>query len=210
MSGRIILFEGMDGSGKSTLVKAVEAHLHSEEGGYYRAKTFAFPSLNGALGSFIREEIFTKSIELESQQAMLHLMLADAYDQDENVASWRQDFDWVLLDRHGMVSAWAYQAPDHTVATVAAVTDPNLFEAAPDVIFILDVPAEVALERRAQRNLEPNPLFEKDLAHAEQLRSRYAAYAGMYTNTGPVVLLDGTLPVPELLGQVLQVLDGLD
>ena len=208
MSGRIILFEGMDGSGKTTLAEAMREHLNACD---LNVKGFAFPSHAGFVGGMIREQLFTKRMELESDRAMLHLMLADAYDQDEKVAAWRHDFDWVVLDRHGMVSGWAYQAGDgHTVATLAAVTDPDLFSAAPDVIFILDVPGEVALERRQQRSLEPNPLFEKDLAHAEVLRSRYAAYAGMYTNTGPVVLLDGTLPVTELVAQVLQVLDELD
>lgn len=207
MSGQIVLFEGMDGSGKSTLVEAMKERLRLRD---QPAASFAFPSKDGVLGSFIREELFTGHNVLEDDRSMLHLMIADALDVDKRVACLRYEFDWVLLDRHATVSAWAYQAQDHTVATIAAVTDPYLFETAPDVVFILDVPAQVALERRAQRELEPNPLFEKDLEHANTLRSRYAAYAGMYTNTGPVVILDGTLSTTELVAQVLQVLDELE
>ena len=207
MSGKIVLFEGADGSGKSTLLNEVQKALTRKK---MTSRQFAFPSKEGLIGKLIREKLFTRHAELEDQRAMLYLMLADALDQDVKVNSWRWDFDWVLLDRHGMVSAWAYQADDgHTVATLAAATDPSIYAAAPDLIFILDVPAEVAIERRRQRDLEPNTLFEKDLAHAEKLRSRYAAYAGMYVDSGPIILLDGTLPTAELVVQVLQILDEL-
>lgn len=201
----IVLFEGMDGSGKSTVLKAVAFAL--EEQGQVVAE-HAFPSHTGPIGRFIRDELFTGKQKVE-ESAMLYLMQADGLDRDPKVADLDEESNYVLLDRHPTVSAWAYQLDEHLVSTLATAASPTNYEVYPAIIFIVDVPAEVSMERRKKRGEPTNELFEKDLERANVIRSRYAGFAGMNSGYGPVMMIDGTLPVDELVSLVLETLDEL-
>ena len=200
----IVLFEGMDGAGKSSLIEEIWAVLNKRGD---ETVTRALPSNDHAIGRFLRESIFTGDVTV-APEAMMHLMVADALDCDGVVEALSKKCH-VLLDRHPMVSAWAYQVDDTPIEVLASATAPHNFTAQPDLIFILDVPPEVAMERRKKRGLEDNPLFEKDLEHARTLRCRYAAWAERYEDRRPVVCLDGTLTIGELVKQVLEIMDVL-
>jgi len=194
----IILFEGMDGTGKSTLVKAVAEALDVAG---KTARIQAFPSKDGPIGQFIREAIFTGEVEVD-ERAMLPLMVADALDFDKKIGQWNQDFDFVLLDRHSIISAWAYQLGTHTPSAVAAIASPTLFENLPSSIFILDAPEEVVTARLAARGEKANPLYEKGIEYTRMLRSRYMAVQSIFASNAPMMMLDATKPT-DLLAEII-------
>lgn len=198
----VFLFEGMDGSGKTTLVKSVFDALEArgDEVGDLR-----YPS-NAPIGRFICDNLFTGKEEVDPR-AMLPLMVADGMDMDRTLEAYRQTYKYVLLDRHPMVSTWIYQLDDHPLAVISGMASAGVFKVLPKIVFILDVPAEVAMERRGKRQEEANPLFEKDLEHTSEIRGRYTAYYALNRGNGPFVLLDGTLSTEELTGLVLRILD---
>ena len=200
--GKVVLFEGMDGAGKSTLVKAVQAAYEAKA---YGVRVLPFPSHDGAVGNFIRSKIFTGE-EVVDGKAMAPLMLADAIDCEGMMIEARNECDVVLVDRHTIVSMWAYQLGHWPVAAVARLGDPAWFEVLPDVVFILDVPAEVAVERMRARGGEVNPLYEKGTEYAELLRERYACWAGLHATNAPVCILDGTKATSTLVAEVLDVI----
>lgn len=194
--GKVILFEGMDGSGKSTLVKGV-AEVLTGQG--YEVRVQAFPSREGPIGQFIREQIFTANVEVD-EQAMMPLMLADAVDFNAVIAGWRASYDFILLDRHTLVSAWAYQLSSWPLSLIADMTSPGVFgDALPDMVLLLDVEPEVAMGRLAERSGPKNHLYEKDEAYAEELRSRYLAWYMLNKGLAPVAMLDGEMPPHQLL-----------
>lgn len=194
----IILFEGMDGTGKSTLVKAVAEALDAA-GKTVRIQ--AFPSKDGPIGQFIREAIFAGEVKVD-ERAMLPLMVADAIDFDAKIGQWNQQFDFVLLDRHSVVSAWAYQIGPHTPSAVAAIASPMLFEHLPNSIFILDAPEEVVMARLEARGGKANPLYEKGIEYARALRARYMAVQTIFAGNAPMVMLDATKPT-DLLTEII-------
>jgi dTMP kinase len=195
----IVLFEGMDGSGKSTLVKEVAEALDAK-GKTVRIQPF--PSKDGPVGQFIREAIFTGEVVVD-ERAMLHLMVADALDLDAKVLKWNSEYDFVLLDRHSIISAWAYQLGSHTPAAVASVASPDLFMALPEAIFVLDVPETVAMERREARSDEANPLYEKDLEATHALRSRYLAVQAIFAMNAPIMIVDATMSLEVLTSSIV-------
>jgi len=200
--GIAIVIDGMDGSGKTTLVRALELELEK------RGRVVdhqAFPTHEGIVGSMIRE-IF-KTPEVVDEKAMLPLFVADGMDFDQRLVQRLEACDFLICDRHPMVTTWAYQAGQHSVATLAAMTNPGAFDFIPDAVFILDVPPEIAIHRRTKRGEEANPMFEKDMEHTNDLRMRYQAFASMYANNGPVVLLDGTLSTQELVSGICSMVD---
>lgn len=194
----IILFEGMDGTGKSTLVKAVAEALDAA-GKTVRIQ--AFPSKEGPIGQFIREGVFSGEVVVD-ERAMLPLMVADAIDFDAKIGQWNQEFDFVLLDRHSIVSAWAYQLGCHTPTAVASLASPTLFQNLPAAIFILDAPEDVVMARRDTRGEKANPLYEKGIEHTRGLRSRYMAVQAIFTGSAPVMTLDATKPT-DLLTEII-------
>lgn len=198
----IILIEGPDGSGKSTLVKALAAQLEAA-GKSVRAQEF--PSHSGPIGAFIREKVFSGQVDL-AERAMLPLMVADALDLDHSIAAWDEQHDVVILDRHSLVSAWAYQLGAWSIDGVARIVSPGMFQALPDLVVILDLPAEGAVSRREDRGGETNPLYEKDLDYAKQLRDRYLAFAAMNQGLAPVVVLDAMLETGELAGAIISMI----
>lgn len=194
----IVLFEGMDGTGKSTLVKSVAVALDAAG---KTSRIQMFPSKDGPIGQFIREALFTGEAKVD-ERAMLPLFLADALDFDKKIGKWRQEFDFVLLDRHCIVSSWAYQLGPHTPSGVAALSSPTLFENLPDAIFILDAPEEEVMKRRKAREGEVNPLYEKGIEYTRTLRSRYMAVHSIFAENAPVMMVDATKPT-DLLTEII-------
>ena len=60
----IVLFEGMDGTGKSTLVRSVATALDAK-GKTVRIQ--AFPSKDSPIGQFIREAIFSGEVQVDER-----------------------------------------------------------------------------------------------------------------------------------------------
>ena len=193
MKGRRIIIEGMDGTGKSTLAKALSEKLN--------AHLVAMPSHDGEAGKLIRR-CFTGEAKLDDR-AMLPLFVADAVDREPVLIQMQTEKD-VVLDRHTMVSAWAYQMEHHTVSRVDAMTQPEAF-GTPFVIFILDLEPEAALERqRARTGKAVDVLYEKDdLEYVSRLRQRYIAYAMMHERS---MILDASYSTEELVDVILDAL----
>jgi thymidylate kinase len=189
----------MDGNGKSTLVRKVAEELDAKG---KTVQTQAFPSRDGVIGQFIREAIFTGAAKVD-ERAMLPLMVADAIDFDAKLLKWREEFDFLLLDRHSIISAWAYQLGPHTHDAVAALASPTLFSCLPDVIFVLDAEPDVVMERMKARGEKTNPLYERDVEYAMRLRSRYLATVSLFADTVPIMTIDSGRNTPELLSGII-------
>lgn len=197
--GMVVLFEGMDGTGKSTLVRTVAQGLDA------RGKTVqvqAFPTRDGAIGQFIRQALFTGEATVD-ERAMLPLMVADAIDFDAKLEKWSQEFDFLLLDRHSIISAWAYQLGPHSHDAVAAFASPTLFRCLPDAIFVLDAEPDVVMERVQARSESVNPLYERGVEYAMKLRSRYLATVALFADTVPIMTVDSGLNSPDFLSEAI-------
>lgn len=199
-AAKLIVFEGMDGSGKSTLSKNVVEQLRWVG----ERKHFAFPSKDGEVGKLIRKS-FTREVTLgdglldgTQDRVLGYLMAADGVDREHLVLGHIADGTSVVCDRHPTVSGWVYQRGCMTTDELLAIQQRQWFRR-PDITFVLDVPATTAAVRIDVRNEAKNPIFERsDRAYIEKLRQRYMAYAAMHDD---VVVLDGMLSPDELLKQ---------
>lgn len=192
--GLYVVFEGPDGSGKSTLSKSFAAAIQNlaQEG---TVTHIAFPSHFGEVGKLIRRS-FTKEVEL-SEEVLGYLMIADGHDRcDKVIYPALERGDTVICDRHPLVSAWAYQAEVFTHDEIVALQQRHRFME-PDITFILDVPPDVAAERIKARHGLQNLIYEKDDdGYRFRLRHRYSGYAALNPNT---VILDATESPDQLL-----------
>ena len=193
--GRRIIIEGMDGTGKSTVVQALKEAIPN-------SISHAFPSHTHACGQLIRK-CFTGEVKIHPA-AMLHLFTADAIDAESDMQRITDQGIDLVLDRHTTVSAWAYQAEVHSIDRIDAVTISHAFDES-YATFILDVTPEEALRRlRARKGKTEDVLYEKDdVEYVSRLRTRYFAYSLMHERT---MIVDAAKSTEEIVDSILSVL----
>lgn len=189
MCGKVIVFEGMDGSGKSTILREVAGQLEAQD---VKHRQYAFPSRhNGAIGGLIRDVLEGKVVVRE--EAMLWLFTAEGVQMEAALHEAAQRGEIVLCDRHTMISALVYQTTLHRHKDVYAVNQIAAF-ALPDQVYIVDVPVDVALSRRKSRGGATAVFYEPtEIKKLEDMRLKYLNLTA--GETLPTSLIDGTLPV---------------
>lgn len=152
MNPNLIVFEGIDGSGKSSLVKNLQLELSKN----FPVKNFYEPT-NFESGSLIRKflqnKIFLSKIEL------IELFLSDREDSiSKNILPSLNSGFHILLDRY-FYSMAAYQSDE--VYSPEKIMELNLEKKflIPDKVFYLSIRPEIALERASLRG--ESERFEK-------------------------------------------------
>lgn len=211
MSKRIVI-EGMDGTGKSTIAREVVERLL---GLRISAKLVAYPT-DGAVGRFVRS-ILSGQTQIASIKAMLPLFIADAVDQEHVVGGYLDRDYHIVMDRHPMVSAFAFQVDHHAGHNILHAY--HAFELSkPDLLFILDAPAEVAFDRCKGRGKYEDAIYKESLENLQRLRSRYRDIATTPHPARPegpgsrgpqrTWLVDGTLPLEEVVQFIVSRIGG--
>lgn len=186
MKGKYVIFEGPDGSGKSTLANKLGALLRRAE---QHVHHYAFPGRVSAVGNLIRDTFESKATV--SPSAMMWLFVAEGKDVEPQIRRHVSDGDWVLCDRHTMISGLVYQGEVHGIERVDAVTQPANF-IVPDRIYLVDVPAQVAMDRRNARGEARNVLYEPE--KLDRLEKMCQAYRGLTSRFASSVIIDGAKP----------------
>lgn len=183
----LVAFEGIDGSGKSTVIRGVAKALRREG---LVVKVTQEPSSTW-VGKAVRKAISAKLDPL----TLAFLFLAD---RSEHVAGMRLDKATVVLTDRYRDSTSAYQAAalsermPEALGWLTQLQEP-LFPS-PDLGILLDVPAEVGVRRISGRaRKEP---FEK-VKFLRRVRSNYLRLAGM----GRLVVVDAQAPVDEVVAK---------
>jgi dTMP kinase len=190
MRGRFITFEGGEGTGKSTQVKALAARLTSfglsvvttrEPGGSPGAEAIRHVLLSGAakpLGAYAEAILFAAA-----RDDHLHQTIRPALEEGR----------WVVCDRFAD-STRVYQGVLGNVdqRLIARLEQITVGDTRPDLTFVLDVPAELGLERAAQRRgAEAADRFETEtLEFHERLRRAYLEIAERESER--CVVIDGS------------------
>jgi len=152
--GKLIIFEGTDGAGKSTQAKLLEGWL--KEAGYDVVSTFE--PTNGPIGQKIRSLYHNR--EQISREEELELFIQDRKEHVEkllkpSLASGKI----VLCDRYYFSTA-AYQGA--LGFDVEEIIKRNSFAPEPDMVLLFEIPVEVGRERIQKLRGESTNDFEKE------------------------------------------------
>lgn len=175
MRGRFITFEGGEGAGKSTQVRALVATLRARG-----LEVVATREPGGSPGAEALRELLVKGDAGRwSPISETLMMYAARSDHLERVIRPALDRGaWVVCDRFAD-STRAYQGAGGGVsrevieAIDAAVVGPD----APDLTLILDLPVDVGLARAQARGDTEGRFESKGLAFHERLRAGFLAIA---------------------------------
>jgi dTMP kinase len=200
MRGRFITFEGGEGTGKSThsrmladRIKAlgIDVVLTREPGGSPGAEAIRHALLSGVakpLGAEAEALLFAAARDDHVRSTIEPALVRSA---------------WVVCDRF-VDSSRVYQGNLGGVDAkfMRALERVTVGGLAPDVTFILDVPAEVGLARAGKRRAgRITDRFEAEsIAFHEGLREAYRLLAA--SEPGRFVVIDATEPKPEVAERI--------
>ena len=192
--GKFVVFEGIDGCGKSTALEALYDYIWKKTSDSIRLGT---EPTGFASGELVRKAL-GGNLEGISSETLLGMFLADrAIHQNEiSIATARKD--WYLCDRY-IYSNMAYNAKDDE--DMKRIEKLNSKFIQPDVVFYIDTPVETCLDRIARRNGKKE-IFE----NKEKLTEAKRRY-DMIADSGKMIRIDGTLSERNVLEEILRILN---
>lgn len=203
MTGRFITFEGPEGSGKSTVIKAVQDFLVQEG---YDILTTREPG-GSKIAEEIRDIILNKdNTEMDASTEALLYAASRSQHHAEVITPALEAGKVILCDRF-IDSSLAYQgyARGLGIDDVLAINTFGIGNHMPDVTIFIDVPPEIGLKRvfdnqgrKVDRlDLEPIEFHQKVYEGYMELAKRFDER---------FVIIDGTNAVETVIEDTIQVL----
>jgi len=192
--GILITIEGIDGSGKSTLVSNL----------YTSLKTANFPVIltkepgGSALGKQLREILQTQTKPLSTKAEYL-LFAADRAEHFQKVISPHLQQHTIIISDRSSDSSLVYQGYGRglDITMIDQINGWAKNGLCPDLTFYIHVSPECAQQRLALRNEKLTAFEQEDLTFTKRL---VQGFAEIYKNRKNVILLDGT-ESPEKLNK---------
>ena len=182
--GLLILFEGVDRSGKTTQSEMLKDRLG--EG----VKLIHFPDRSTCTGKIINEYLSSKKNNKEElDDRTIHLLFsANRWEAVQKIRDTLEEGIHVILDRYAHSGAAYTLAKGDIPAEWCFVCDKGLPE--PDLIFYLDVPVDVTETRGG---------FGQERYEEVAFQRRvYRAYQDVLSVSKNVFVVDGTIGVEEV------------
>ncbi len=195
-AGKLISFEGSEGSGKSTQISLLAAHLQKAG---KEVVTTREPG-GTEIGEQIRNIIVhnSKGDEMCPETELLLFTAARAQVVREIIVPALIAGQYVLTDRY-LDSSTVYQGIARNLAA-GPVADINRFAVGnvmPDVTVIIDVPTEVSISRLKQRTTDlPDRMERENIDFYNKVREGYLLLAKNMPDR--VILVDGTKSVAQV------------
>ena len=205
--GKFFVFEGIDGSGKTTCITGIEQYLKNKG---HDVVTTLEPNKEFGLRDLIKDKLIARGSKSSVRTDLLAFSLDRSLHLDKGVMPWLEQGKIVLSDRYYM-STIAYQgylqhrySADRDFSD-AVMTMQKMFFPDPNYIFFLDVDPKIGLERTSKRALLDK--FEK-LDLQEKLAYAYRDMAGKYGSKSfrEIKLIDANKSPEEVQREVIKIL----
>jgi dTMP kinase len=202
LTGKFITFEGPEGSGKTSVIKAVKEYL-SNEG--YDILTTREPG-----GIKIAEKIRDIILDKENTEMNAHteaLLFAASRSQhfSEKIIPALQEGKIILCDRF-IDSSLAYQghARELGIDEVYQINKFAIGEHMPDLTIFIDVPPEVGLNRVFSNTRKIDRLDLETIEFHQKVYQGYMILANKFVDR--FVVVDGTNPVETVIEDTIQII----
>jgi dTMP kinase len=197
MSGKWIVFEGLDGAGTTTQADRLARRLRSEVSHPEEVFQSAEPT-SGAIGLTLRSVL--RGEILLDKTTMALAFSADRSDhlhRSDGILARRERGHWIVMDRY-LYSTLAYQdCSDRDWLLQVNSRFPR-----PDFLVFLDTPVDVCLRRMKQRN-QGNDLFEKEDS-LKRIEESYRWVLEIEAEKTRMLVINGCLPADEIAERVFE------
>jgi dTMP kinase len=184
--GRFIVFEGIDGSGKSTQIKKISKRLE----GFDLKVHLTFEPSDGPIGSLIRQMLSGK-IKTD-QRTIASLFAADRVDhlvnKENGIHRKINQGEIVLCDRY-YFSSYAYQSQYIDMDWVIHANSLNAQILRPDLTIFIDVDPDICFER-IKNNRGNFEMYEK-IDIMKKVRANYFKAFDILKGQEKIVIVNG-------------------
>jgi len=168
--GKLIVFEGGDGSGKTTHIEALRATLEARG---FPVRVTREPG-GTSLGKIIRAILFDKRNELSPEEEIFLFFTDRSYHLRKVVLPSLEKGMFILQDR-SYFSTWAYQIRGGQLGEehqdlFYVLLERVMGNLQPDFVFMLDIDPEKGLPRTQGRGEQPTAFEQKDLDYHHRVR----------------------------------------
>ena len=202
MRGKFIVFEGGDGSGKSTFVERLKKE----------SPDFVYTQDPGGtqLGEQIRELLMSKKTSGIDVRAELLLFLASRAQMVSEVIRPALESGKTVISNRFALSSIAYQIygreRPELLPLYRSVSDVILEGAMPDATILLDVPPEIGLARAHSRPEELSRFDLEAIAFHKRVREGYAKHIAEF---GKPFIIDAGRPIEEVWQSIQKALQSI-
>lgn len=198
MKGKFIVFEGIDGSGKTTHAQNLQKYLCNA----HQLAHFTFEPTKNVIGSLIRS-VINKEIVL-NEQSIAALFAADRIDHVQNpdygMLSYINKGHHVICDRY-YISSYAYHIPYVSLPWVVEANSISAAMLKADLTFYIDISVETSLSR-ISKNRNQFDLFEnKD--RISLVRDNYFTALELVKDTENIVVINGERSMQEIFDEII-------
>jgi dTMP kinase len=187
-----IVFEGCDGSGKSSVIKGIFKHLLSND---ISATVLRDPGSTN-FNIHLRELLFQHPDLTDYTKLLLFRAMREEL-VDKAIAPQLANGNVVLCDRYTL-STLVYQGVLGGLEWQIEQLEPSL---EPDIIVLLDVSPEVAVERLSARIGQNNFYDDVDLDTRRQMRAAYLHLAS--ENPDRYIVIDANQPYDTVVSEII-------
>lgn len=195
--GRFIVFEGIDGSGKSTQIQLLKNRLNRENITFYST----FEPTDSPIGSLIHQ-IMTGRVRSDNK-VIAALFVADRLDHLLNptngIYAKIMDGISVISDRY-YFSSYAYHSIDMPMDWVIAANSQSAEILRPSVTIFLDVNPEDAIKRISKTRFTPE-LFENK-ERLVSVREKYFEAFDKLKDEENILIVDGGKEAHQLEAEI--------
>lgn len=198
-NGFLFVIEGIDGSGKTCACKELEKRLQSIG---YDVVHLREPTTESQWGKEIRAR--SPAGELSPDEEL------DLYTKDREwhianrILPALEKGKVVLMDRYFFASG-AYQSTVLNLhwSEILRINREDISAPEPDIVFILDVPAEIGLERATERTGKANLQFER-IERLVKVRKNYLEM--IETDSATFKLIDSKNPLDQVIDEIYDII----
>ncbi|HZX44467.1 MAG TPA: dTMP kinase [Candidatus Nanoarchaeia archaeon] len=194
-----IVFDGLDGSGKGEMIKKLEEYLKKKGLNVLVTKE----PTDGEYGKQAREILKTDKNPKSAAEKCLSLFVKDREEHLSDIWPFLQKKKGAVISDRYYYSTIAFQ---HTQGIpMEEVIAENMEFKAPDIAFILDLPAETALERIEKRG-NPKEKFEQ-LSFMKKLRQNFLKLKDELADN--IKVIDASKDVDNVFAEIKKEIDNL-
>jgi dTMP kinase len=188
--GRLVAVEGIDGAGKSTLVRALARALRARG---IRVRTRREPA-DAALGALAQRAGAADSWTGAVYFTLDRFLARDSLERDLTRHA-------IVLTDRSFYSTLAYQGSALPARAWSRLVElQQVSTIVPDRVVLLDLSPREARRRRAARSREAAPL------EREAIQRRVAREYRRMARQSRWIVVDAALPVPQIVGQLVELL----
>lgn len=202
MRGRLITFEGIDGSGKSTQIERLSARLDAEG---KKVRVLREPG-GTQIGEAIRRILLDKKhTGMCMETELLLFAAARAQLVREVILPDLEEGKWVICDRFFDATA-AYQGYGRSLdqTMVRSLNELAIGTCWPDMTILLDLPVESAQNRLSGRRHKQDRFDQESLSFMQRTRDGYLRLAAAEPER--IAVLNAEQPEEELAVQIYHII----